>query len=123
MYCPVKKQVFRGIKPENWGNIEREKYHNKAKGVLHGMKVDEMLREYTREGNKKLDKQYSGTRQAILDLARDKVREFIKTADVGLDKDSREMLVLIIAGSMMQSFSLGYGIGKLEGKTDKQIYL
>ncbi|MBM7582151.1 hypothetical protein JOD02_001008 [Caldicoprobacter guelmensis] len=87
------------------------------------MKVDEMLREYTKEGNKKLDKQYSGTRQAILDLAKDKVREFIKTADVGLDKDSREVLVLIIAGSMMQSFSLGYGIGKLEGKTDKQIYL
>ncbi len=87
------------------------------------MKVDEMLRQYTREGNKKLDKQYSGTRQAIMDLARDKMREFMRTADIGLDKESMELLVLIIAGSMMQSFSLGYGIGKLEGKTDKQIYL
>lgn len=47
----------------------------------------------------------------------------MRKADVGLDKESMELLVAIIAGSMMQSFSLGYGIGKLEGKTDKQIYL
>jgi hypothetical protein len=87
------------------------------------MKVDELLKVYAREGNVKLVKQYIGTRKAIMDLAVDKVREFIGTADVGLDAESRDLLAIMIARSMVQSFSLGYGIGKIEGKTDKQIYL
>ncbi|MGI6189347.1 MAG: hypothetical protein GX041_04435 [Clostridiales bacterium] len=87
------------------------------------MKIDELLKVYTIEGNEKLDKQYTGTRKAIMELAGDKVREFIVTADVGLDAESRNILVCVISRSMMQSFSLGYGIGKIEGKTDRQIYL
>ena len=61
------------------------------------MKVDELLRVYAKEGNMKLDKQYTGTRKAIMELARDKMREFIGTADVGLDAESRDMLVMMIA--------------------------
>ena len=39
----------------------------------------------------------------------------MRNADVGLGSEERELLELMIANSMMQSFSLGYGIGKVEG--------
>lgn len=85
--------------------------------------VDKMIKEFTYEGNKKLDKQYEGTKQAILQISREKMKMFMGTADVGLGQEERERLVLIIAGSMMQSFSLGYGLGKVEGIVDREIYL
>ena len=82
-----------------------------------------MIKKFTYEGNKKLENQYEGTKQAIVHVAREKMRKFMGTADVGLGQEEREMLVLIIAGSMMQSFSLGYGLGKVEGIVDRDIYL
>ncbi len=85
--------------------------------------VDKMIKKFTYEGNKKLENQYEGTKQAIVHVAREKMRKFMGTADVGLGQEEREMLVLIIAGSMMQSFSLGYGLGKVEGIVDRDIYL
>lgn len=85
--------------------------------------VNEMIKEFTYEGNKKLEKQYEGTKQAILQISREKMKIFMGTADVGLGQEEREQLVLIIAGSMMQSFSLGYGLGKVEGIVDRDIYL
>lgn len=87
------------------------------------METGKLIKKFTQEGNLKLDKQYSGTREAILQISREKVQEYIRKGDIGLGKEERELLVLVIAGSMMQSFSLGYGIGKVEGLTDKSIYL
>lgn len=96
--------------------MSRKKSNNK-------LPVNEMIKEFTYEGNKKLDKQYEGTKQAILQISREKMKTFMGTADVGLGQEEREQLVIIIAGSMMQSFSLGYGLGKVEGIVDRDIYL
>jgi hypothetical protein len=82
-----------------------------------------MIYKYTHEGNSKLDEQYNGTKKAIIMTADEKVREFMLTGDVGLREDERELLALLIAGAMMQSFSLGFGVGKAEGVSKKQIYL
>ena len=60
-----------------------------------------MLKEFTKEGNQKLDKQYTGTKQAIVEISREKVQKFMQMGDVGLDKNSRDVLTLIISGSMM----------------------
>lgn len=87
------------------------------------MDTGKLIKKFTREGNSKLEHQYAGTRQAILQISREKMQEYIRMGDVGLAKEDRELLVTIIAGSMMQSFSLGYGIGKVEGLTDKSIHL
>lgn len=87
------------------------------------MKTDQLIKQFTKEGNSKLEKQYTGTRKAIMQIAYEKMQEYMRVGDVGLGKEEREILTLIIAGSMMQSFALGYGIGKVEGLTDKQIFL
>ena len=87
------------------------------------METGNLVKKFTKEGNMKLDKQYVGTRQAILQISREKMQEYMRIGDIGLGEEERELLVLIIAGSMMQSFCLGYGIGKVEGLTDKSIYL
>ena len=87
------------------------------------MEAGLMIKIYTQEGNKKLNKQYLGTKQAITQIAYEKMQEYMRNADVGVGSEESELLELMIANSMMQSFSLGYGIGKVEGLTNKQIRL
>ncbi len=87
------------------------------------METGQMIKKFSKEGNRKLEAQYIGTKQAIFHISHEKMQEYMRVADVGLGADEREMLKLLIANSMMQSFSLGYGIGKVEGITDKQIRL
>ncbi|HHY83097.1 MAG TPA: hypothetical protein GX505_10540 [Clostridiales bacterium] len=87
------------------------------------MKTGELIREYTIEANLKLNQQYNGTKEAIQLIAEEKAKEFMMTGDIGLSLEERKYLAQIIARSMMQSFSLGYGVGKVEGETKKQIYL
>ena len=87
------------------------------------MRTGDRIKEYTIEANSKLNDQYTGTKQAIRLIAEEKVREFMVTGDIGLNKEEKELLVAFIAGGMMQSFSLGYGVGKVEGETKKQVYL
>ena len=87
------------------------------------MRTGDRIKEYTIEANGKLNDQYTGTKQAIRLIAEEKVREFMVTGDIGLNKEEKELLVAFIAGGMMQSFSLGYGVGKVEGETKKQVYL
>lgn len=88
-----------------------------------GMKTGNMIKEYTREANFKLEDQYNGTKEAIRLIAEERAGEFILMGDIGLTKDEKQLLAELIAASMMQSFSLGYGVGKVEGKTKKQIFL
>ena len=87
------------------------------------LKTGDRIKEYTVEANGKLNDQFTGTRQAIRLIAGEKVREFMVTGDIGLNKEEKELLAAFIAGGMMQSFSLGYGVGKVEGETKKQVYL
>ncbi|HHU48579.1 MAG: hypothetical protein ACOYEH_08460 [Caldicoprobacterales bacterium] len=87
------------------------------------MKIGDLIREYTLEANTKLDDQYNGTREAIRLIAQEKASDFILKGDVGLRLEEKQLLIDIIAGSMMQSFSLGYGVGKVEGSTRKAVYL
>lgn len=84
---------------------------------------ESIIKEYLRQGKEKLDKELIGTREAIKLIAKDKIREFIKSMDKGLDKDEREFLGALIVSSMYQSFCYGYGIGKLEGSTKSKVYL
>ena len=87
------------------------------------MRTGDRIKEYTIEANLKLDDQYTGTKQAIKQIADEKAREFMVTGDIGLNVEEKGLLAAFIAGGMMQSFSLGYGVGKVEGETKKQVYL
>lgn len=87
------------------------------------MRTGDRIKEYTIEANLKLDDQFTGTKQAIQQIADEKAREFMVTGDIGLNMEEKELLAAFIAGGMMQSFSLGYGVGKVEGETKKQVYL
>ena len=81
------------------------------------------IKEFIKQGREKLEKDLKGTREAIKLVAVDKTRDFIKTMDMGLDKDERDFLNELIISSMYQSFCYGYGIGKIEGKTSSKVYL
>ncbi|HHW48238.1 MAG TPA: hypothetical protein GXX14_06440 [Clostridiaceae bacterium] len=81
------------------------------------------IREYLRQGRARLANELAGTREAIKLIAKEKTRDFIKIMDKGLDKEEREFLSELIVASMCQSFCYGYGIGKIEGRTDKKVYL
>jgi hypothetical protein len=95
----------------------------KNKKVPPNISVDKIIKEFTYEANKKLDKQYEGTKQAIVQISKEKVQNLMKIYDMGLCKEDREAIVNTISKSMMQSFSLGYGLGKAEGIIDRDIYL
>ncbi|NLC69325.1 MAG: hypothetical protein GX754_11215 [Clostridiaceae bacterium] len=84
---------------------------------------DRTIREYLRQGREKLIKDLTGTREAIKLIANDKARDFMLVTDRGLNKEERDYLVEIIISSMCQTFCYGYGIGKIEGKTNSRVYL
>ena len=81
------------------------------------------IKEYLKQGREKLEKDLAGTREAMKIIAGEKTRDFIKTMDKGLDKNEREFLSKVIISSMYQAFSYGYGIGKVEGKTNKKVFI
>ena len=81
------------------------------------------IKEYLRQGRKKLDTDLAGTREAIKLIAKDKTRDFIMTMDKGLDEQEREFLSTLIVSSMYQAFCYGYGIGKMEGRTNNKVFL
>lgn len=88
-----------------------------------GNDFEQTIREYLKQGKNKLQNELAGTREAIKHIAHDKTRDFIRTMDKGLSKEEREFLSSLIVTSMYQSFCYGYGIGKIEGTTDKKIIL
>lgn len=90
---------------------------------LNSDEFEKTIKEYLKQGREKLEKDLLGTREAIKLIARDKTRDFIKTMDKGLDQHERDFLSLLITMSMYQSFCYGYGIGKIEGKTNNRVYL
>lgn len=84
---------------------------------------EKTIREYLKQGKDKLLNDLSGTREAIRLIACEKTREFIKVTDRGLDKDERDYFSELIISSMYQSFCYGYGIGKIEGRTNSKVFL
>lgn len=85
--------------------------------------IEKCLREYLKEGRSKLEKDLSGTREAIKLVAQSKTKEFMEAMDRGLTPEEREFLDLIIISGMYQSFTYGYGIGRIEGSAKNTIYL
>lgn len=95
-------------------------------GSTNGCKNDDFektIKEYLKQGREKLEKDLSGTREAIRLIACDKTKDFVRTMDKGLDKTEREFLSSLIVSCMFQSFCYGYGIGKIEGRTNNRVYL
>ncbi len=84
---------------------------------------EKIIREYIKQGRGKLESELQGTREAINMIARDKMKNFIKTMDKGLDRDERDFLSSLIVSGMYQSFCYGYGIGKMEGDCGNKVLL
>jgi len=91
--------------------------------VQQKVKIGDLIKEYIIEANSKLEDQFNGTKEAIRLLAEEKACDFILRGDIGLNIEEKQLLIEIIAGSMLRSFSLGYGVGKVEGSTNKNVYL
>jgi hypothetical protein len=88
-----------------------------------GNNFENTIREYLKQGREKLENDLTGTREAMKIIAGEKTRDFIRTMDKGLDKNERDFLSGVIISSMYQAFSYGYGIGKVEGKTNKKVFI
>ncbi len=84
---------------------------------------EKTMREYLKQARKRLDNEFSGTREAIKLVAADKMRNFMQAMDKGLNKEEREYLSSLIIEGMYQSFCYGYGVGKIEGAYRKKVYL
>lgn len=88
-----------------------------------GNQFEKAIKEYLSEGRNKLETDLSGTREAIKIIARDKVKDFMRIMDRGLSREERDFLTILIIGGMYQSFCFGYGVGKMESKTNNKIFL
>jgi len=84
---------------------------------------EKTIREYLRQAREKLKNDLVGTREAIGMIAAEKTRYFVEAMDVGLNADEKDFLSKLVISSMYQSFCYGYGIGKIEEKTQTRIYL
>lgn len=93
----------------------------RAKGL--GSSFESTMKEYLKQGQQKLRNDLAGTREAMGLIAGEKTRDFIQVTDKGLTKEERELLRRVILSSMAQAFSYGYGIGKVEGTTNKKVWL
>lgn len=86
-------------------------------------KFENVIKDYLHQGKEKLEKDLTGTREAIKLIAKDKTKSFMRTMDIGLNEEERECLHSLIITSMYQSFCYGYGIGKIEGDTKQKVFL
>ncbi|UWV47033.1 hypothetical protein N1236_00515 [Acetivibrio thermocellus] len=82
-----------------------------------------MIKTYLKQGRNKLLNEFTGTREAMGRIATEKIKDFIKVMDVGLDEAEREYLRELIVSGMYQSFCYGYSIGKIEGKSENRILI
>jgi hypothetical protein len=94
-----------------------------AEIIKNSIDFEKMLKLYLKQAKNKLDRELTGTREAIRLIAEDRTKNFIETMDRGLSKEEREFFKALIIGCMHQTFCYGYGIGKIEGTTNKVTYL
>lgn len=90
----------------------------KNKKLYKRSEFEKILREYLRQAKCKLEHEYSGTREAMKLVAESKTREFMQIMDRGLDREERDFLSSLIVSGMYQSFCYGYGVGKVEAKSE-----
>ncbi|NLY42517.1 MAG: hypothetical protein GX066_00755 [Clostridiaceae bacterium] len=81
------------------------------------------MRENIFLARERLDNDFAGSKEAMLEIALDKVKQFQIASDTIIECEEKEILTLLILAGMFQAFSLGYGIGKVEGETLKKIIL
>lgn len=96
---------------------------NPVNKMPKGENFETTIKEYLNQARGRLETELSGTREAIKLIARDKTRDFMMAMDVGLDEKEREFLTQLIIVSMNQAFCYGYGVGKIEGKTNNKVFL
>ena len=77
------------------------------------------MKENIFQAKKRLDNDFAGSKEAMFEIALDKVKEFQVAADTIFENEEKEILALLIVAGMFQAFSFGYGIGKVEGETLK----
>jgi hypothetical protein len=94
-----------------------------SKKFYDNSNFESTLKEYLKQARSKLEYELTGTREAMRLIAIDKTQDFLKAMDRGLDKEERDYLSALIVASMYQSFCYGYGIGKIEGKSDNRVIL
>lgn len=94
-----------------------------SKKFYDNSNFESTLKEYLKQARSKLEYELTGTREAMRLIAIDKTQDFLKAMDRGLDKEERDYLSALIVASMYQSFCYGYGIGKIEGKSDSRVIL
>lgn len=97
--------------------------YNSPKKIDSSNEFEKNIKEYLEQARQKLANDLTGTREAIKIIATDKTRDFMIAMDKGLDKEERDYLSNLIVTSMYQSFCYGYGIGKIEGKTNSKVFL
>jgi hypothetical protein len=84
---------------------------------------EKTIKAYLKQARDKLEHELTGTREAMKLIAADKTKHFIEVMDRGLDEQEREFLCALIVSSMYQSFCYGYGIGKIEGRHKKEVFI
>lgn len=104
-------------------SIEKNNNDEKQGKVNRENNFESTMKEYLQQGRQKLISDLTGTREAIKLIANDKTRDFMIATDKGLNKEERDYLIELIISSMYQTFCYGYGIGKIEGKTNNRIFL
>lgn len=75
------------------------------------------------EAKERLNTDFMASREAMLSVAMDKVKQYQIASDTIIESEEKEILTLLIVGAMFQAFSYGYGIGKVEGETLKKVIL
>jgi len=85
--------------------------------------VESLIKEYLEEARNRLETEFAGTREAIKQISEEKIMEYMVFTDKNMSKEERALLSAVFTFSMYQSFCYGYGIGRVEGSTNKKVYL
>ncbi len=86
-------------------------------------KFENRMKFYLNEAQYRLGNDFSASREAMLSIAKDKVKQFQLASDNAMKNEEKEILMLMIVGSMFQAFSYGYGIGKVEEESLQKIVM
>ena len=87
------------------------------------MEFEKAMKKNITEAKERLESDFLGSREAMLLQAEDRVKQYQVASDTILGNEEKEILTLMLLSSMFQTFSYGYGIGKVEGETLEKIVL
>ncbi|MCG8501852.1 MAG: hypothetical protein MJB12_15815 [Firmicutes bacterium] len=87
------------------------------------IEFEKKMKKNLTEASERLNSDFMASKEAMLSLAIDKVKQFQIASDTIIENEEKEILTLTLVGAMFQAFSYGYGIGKVEGETLKKVIL